>query len=79
MQWQGNVPGAARSITFTWLNQTLGGVPLGDGRYDFEILAIPATGSSEPRTSQPEATVYVDMADAIIARAYLPAVFLNSH
>ncbi len=79
VQWQGNVSGATRSITFTWLNQTLGAVLLGDGRYDFEILAVPATGNSEPRTSQPEATVYVDMADVIGVRAYLPAVFLTSH
>jgi hypothetical protein len=56
----------------------LGGVPLGDGRYEFEILAIPTAGNSEPRTSIAEAFTYVDMADAIKARAYLPIVVQNT-
>ncbi len=75
-QCVGGPPGAGAStaITFTWLNQSLGGVPLGDGRYEFEILAIPAAGDSEPRTSIAEAVTYVDMADAIKARAYLPMI-----
>ena len=76
--WQNAIPGASTAITFTWLNQSLGGVPLGDGRYEFEILAIPNAGASEPRTSIAEAVTYVDMADAMKARAYLSIVVQNT-
>jgi hypothetical protein len=63
-------------------NQTSGQFPLatvgfGDGIYGFEAIAINIFGQREPQTFTAEATMLVDLADAIQPGVYVPV--LNRH
>lgn len=60
---------AQRSAVFPW--HQLG---LGDGWYEFEASAINTIGQTEPRTGESEALMWVDMADVVHPRSYLPAL-----
>jgi hypothetical protein len=60
-------------------SQTSGRFPLatigfGDGLYGFEAIAINSVGQREPQTFIAEATMLVDLADAIHPSAYLPVI-----
>jgi hypothetical protein len=48
---------------------------LDDGVYEFEAVAINTIGQIEPQAEQGEAFIWVDMADAAQARAFMPLVF----
>ena len=48
---------------------------LGDGLYEFEAVAINTIGQIEPQALRTEAVIWVDMADLVHVRAYLPLVF----
>ncbi|HSM59034.1 MAG TPA: fibronectin type III domain-containing protein [Candidatus Sulfomarinibacteraceae bacterium] len=54
---------------FHWEN-----MGLGDGVYEFEAVAINTIGQVEPQAQKAEATIWVDMADVVHPRAYLPSV-----
>lgn len=57
------------SAEFPW--EDLG---LGDGWYEFEAVAVNTIEQVEPRTMQAEAVMWVDMADVVHPRSYMPVV-----
>lgn len=48
---------------------------LGDGLYEFEAVGINTIGQIEPQELQAEAIMWVDMADVVQVRAYMPLAF----
>ena len=48
---------------------------LGDGLYEFEAVAINTIGQIEPQEMRAEAVIWVDMADIVQVRAYMPLLF----
>ena len=58
-----------QSAQFPW--QELG---LGDGWYEFEAIAVNTLGQVEPRAMEREALMWVDMADAVHRRSFLPVI-----
>jgi hypothetical protein len=71
--WQ-SFPGTQTAAQFPHL--TLGH---GDGLYDFEAIAVDSVGRREPLTRIPEATMLVDLADAIQPSAFMPVVNGSFH
>jgi hypothetical protein len=65
----GSFPASQTSAQFPYV--TLG---FGDGAYGFEAIAVSTNGQREPRTGVAEATMLVDMADAIQPTAFMPVV-----
>jgi len=47
---------------------------LGDGVYNFEAIAINSAGQREPQRFKAEASMLVDLADAVQPRLYLPVI-----
>lgn len=66
--WQ-SFPANQLSATFPY--QQLGH---GDALYGFEAIAITTTGQHEPASNQAEATMLVDLADAVHPRAFFPYI-----
>jgi hypothetical protein len=66
--WQ-TFPGNETSAQFDYVT-----MELGDGPYDFEAVATNNLGEKEPRNGQSEATIIVDMADAIRPRNWLAQI-----
>jgi hypothetical protein len=66
--WQ-SFPASQTSAQFPY--STLG---FGDGLYGFEAIAVGTNGQREPSSGVAEATMLVDMADAIHPAAFMPVV-----
>jgi len=66
--WQ-NAPAPQTSAQFFY--QQFG---LGDGVYNFEAVAINSAAQREPQRFKAEATLLVDLANAIQPQAYLPMI-----
>jgi len=66
--WQ-TFPAGQNSAQFAL--QPLG---LGDGVYNFEAIAINSAGQREPQRFKAEASMLVDLADAVQPRLYLPVI-----
>jgi len=69
VEFENGFPGTQTSVVFLYLS-----LGMGDGIYQFEATATDSQGNTKPRTDTAEATMIVDLADAIQPQQYLPIV-----